>query len=125
MTDYNADNPTQFSEEDCQDAVGHRASIHFTGTITGVGRMGDNYYSVFEPDARFGLPEGFLMGFDLDAYEIGDVDPNFKAPITVNEDGTIEGEVVDEPTEDPAELKALADAQFENPNWDNDNDPED
>lgn len=103
MTDtYNAENPTQHTEEDCQNAVGKRADIHFTGTIIGVGQMGDGFYSVFKPDERFGLDPEFIMGFDLEAYTLGEVDPNFEHPITVHEDGSIEGDVVDNEVELPA-----------------------
>lgn len=67
MTDYNAENDTQFSLAECEEAVGKVAELHLTGTIVKA-REGDaGPFVVFKPEERWGLGVTKL-GFDLDAF---------------------------------------------------------
>lgn len=66
MTDYNAENDTQFSLAECEEVVGKVAELHLTGTIVEA-REGDaGPFVVFEPDERWGVQ--VKLGFDLDAF---------------------------------------------------------
>lgn len=67
---YNAENPTAFTREQCDAAVGKRVSLTLTGKVVKARESGLGPYVVVEIDQRFGLPD--RLGMDLDAFEVLD-----------------------------------------------------
>ena len=75
---YNHTQPTRFTTTQCADAVGKRATLHLTGTITEQRVSDAGPFVMFDVDERWGLGN-VRLGFDLDALEVSEP-PLFPSP---------------------------------------------
>lgn len=66
---YDAKQETKKTLADCEAAVGKRASITLTGTITEAGESSNGAFVRFEIDKRWGFPQTRLV-MDLDPFEV-------------------------------------------------------
>lgn len=68
MPEYNAADRTQATHEECEAAIGRRATLSLTGTITEMGSSEAGHWVKFVVDERWGFGElGLIM--DLEAFE--------------------------------------------------------
>jgi len=66
---YNHENPTAFTHEECEAAVGKQAILSLTGEIIAAGESLNGPFVRFKPDECWGLGN-FVLGVDLDAFTI-------------------------------------------------------
>lgn len=68
---YNHENPTRFTAEQCEDAVGKHGTLALTGTVVGCGNSDAGPYVKFLLDERWGFGE-FRLTVDLDMIVLDD-----------------------------------------------------
>lgn len=66
---YDHNNPTRFTKEECEAAVGKKATLPLTGHIIEAGEGDAGPFVRFQIDDRFGF-ESLVLGLDLDALEV-------------------------------------------------------
>ncbi len=67
--DYDAAEPSRFTEEDCRAVVSRKATITLTGRIVDYGVSETGPFVKFQPDDRFGFGD-FRFVIDLDALRL-------------------------------------------------------
>lgn len=68
--EYDAKNDTRAKPEDCEAAVGKRATLPLTGRIVETRTSNNGCFVMFEIDERWGFAPGQKFGLDLEAFEI-------------------------------------------------------
>ena len=68
--DYDHREPSAFTRDDCERAVGKAASLPLTGEIVAAGQSASGPYVRFHVDERFGFGDHFIVVVDLDALEV-------------------------------------------------------
>lgn len=68
-SEYDASDPSGYTLEECEAAIGRRATLSLTGRIIAAGQSSTGPYVKFELDPRWGFRSGpFVM--DLDPFDL-------------------------------------------------------